>query len=83
MRVVDVDDDLLDRLQPLARARVLSVDDLRARHGQLEAFAAHVLDEDGELQLAAAGDVVGVLIVGFADADGDVALRLLAAAARG
>ena len=37
---------------------------LRARHGELEAFAAHGLDQDAELQLAAAGHLVGVLVVG-------------------
>ena len=60
--LVDVDDDLLDRLQLLA-VRVHLVDDLRPRHRQLEAFAAHVLDEDAELQLAAPGNVEGVLVL--------------------
>ncbi len=50
----------------------------RPRHGELEPLAAHGLDQDAELQLAAAGHLVGVLGVGvLADADGDVALRLL------
>ena len=52
--------------------------DARARHGELEAFAAHGLDQDAELQLAAAGHLVGVLGLGLlGDADGDVALGFL------
>ena len=51
--------------------------DLRPRKGELEALAAHGLDEDAELQLAAAGDLEGVAVGGFGDADGDVALALL------
>ena len=58
--------------------RVGLEDDLRARDGQLEAFAAHVLDQDAELQFAAAGDLEGVLGLGqIGDVDGDVALGLL------
>ena len=38
--------------------------DLRARNGQLEAFAAHVLDQDRELKLAAAGDRESFLVLG-------------------
>ena len=76
--LVDVDDDLLDRLQPLAGLGVGLEQHLRARDGELEALAAHGLDQDAELQFAAAGDLVGVLVVGvLGDADGDVALGLL------
>jgi hypothetical protein len=35
-------------------------DDARAADGELEAFAAHGLDQDAELQLAAAGDFEGI-----------------------
>ena len=59
--LVHVDDDLLDRLQLLARCRIDLEHDLRARHGQLEAFAAHGLDQDAELQFAAARHLVGIL----------------------
>ena len=77
MFLVDVDDDFLDRLQRLAGLLVGSEDDARARDGKLEAFAAHGLDEDGELQFAAAGDDEGVLAGGLLDAQRDVALGLL------
>jgi hypothetical protein len=54
---------------------------------QLVALAAHHLDEDGELQLAAAGHAEGVGAVGGLDADGDVGQQLapepLAELARG
>ena len=49
----------------------------RARDGQLEALAAHGLDQDAELQFAAAGHLVGVLVGVLGDADGDVALGFL------
>ena len=39
-------------------------DDLGLADGQLEAFAAHGLDQDGELQLAAALDLPGVGALG-------------------
>ena len=45
--------------------------------GQLEALAAHGLDEDGELQLAAAHHLEGVRGVGGLHADGDVGEQLL------
>ncbi len=61
----------------LAPSCVGLVDDLRARHGQLEALAAHVLDQDAELQLAAAGNVESVLVVGDRNLDRDVALGFL------
>ena len=47
-----------------------------SRHGQLVAFAAHVLDEDGQVQFAAAGDAEHVGVGGFFDAQRDVALQL-------
>ena len=73
--VVDVDGDFLDRLELLAV--VLAEENARARDRQLEALAAHVLDQDAHLQLAAAGDLEGVAAGGVGDADGDVRLRLL------
>ena len=48
----------------------------RLADGELIAFAAHVLDEDGEMQFAAAGDAEHVGIGGFIDAQRDVALEL-------
>ena len=62
--LVDVDDHLLDRLEQLAGRPVLK-QDLRPRHGELEAFAAHGLDEDAELQFAAAGDLHRILLRRF------------------
>ena len=64
MLLVDVDDDLLDRLQPLAGVGIDLEHHARARDGQLEAFAAHGLDQDAELQFAAAGHLVGILGLG-------------------
>ena len=75
MLLVDVDHDLLDRLFQLAGG-VAAEQHLGARHRQLEALAAHGLDQDAELQFAAAGHFHRVLVVGFADAQRDVALGL-------
>src|SRR3546814_9598974 len=74
--LVDVDLDLLDRLQALARRGVVAIEHARARDGELEAFAAHRLDQHAELQLAAPGHLEGILLGGLCDAEGDVALRL-------
>ena len=54
--LVDVDHDLFDRLFQFA-GLVAAQQNLRPRHRQLEAFAPHRLDQDAELQLAAAGDL--------------------------
>ena len=51
-------------------------DDLRLADGQLEAFAAHDLDEDRELQLAAALHLPGVRALGRQHPDRDVADEL-------
>ena len=48
----------------------------RLADGQLIAFAAHVLDEDGEVQFAAARDAEHVGVGGFFDAQRHVALEL-------
>ena len=60
IRLVDVDDHFLDRLELLAGRLVGAHDHARAADGQLEALAPHGLDQDAELQLAAAGDLEGV-----------------------
>ena len=44
---------------PFARA---AEDDARLADGQLEAFAPHGLDQDAELQFAAAGDLEGIVV---------------------
>ncbi len=69
-----VDRHPLDRL--VADAVDLADDDLRLADGQLEALAAHDLDEDRELQLATALDLPGVRALGRQHADRDVADRL-------
>ena len=51
--------------------------DFRARHREFEALAAHGLDENAELQLAAAGDFHGILFVGFGNAQRDIAFANL------
>ena len=73
--LVDVDHDLLDRLEQLAILALLH-DDARPRHRDLEAFAAHRLDQHRQLQLAAAGDEERILVGQFLDLEGDVALGL-------
>ena len=50
--------------------------DARLADGKLKTFAPHRLDQDAELQLAAAGDVEGVLVVALGDFQRDVAFRL-------
>src|SRR4029079_12782954 len=70
----DVDRHALDGL---VRAAVdLAGDDLRLADRQLEALAAHQLDEHRELQLAAALDLPGVRALGLLDAEADVADEL-------
>ena len=54
----DVDREPLDRLVELAVD--LAGDDLRLPRGQLEALAPHHLQQDDQLQLAAALDLPGV-----------------------
>src|SRR5215471_15872971 len=82
-RLCDDADELLRRvdhrqLDRLARLAVnFARDDLRARDVQLKAFAPHLLDQDRELQLAAARNLKAVRRVGLFDADRDVAERLL------
>ena len=73
--LVDVDHDLFDRLFQLAGV-VAAQQHLRPRHRQLEALAPHGLDQDAELQFAAAGDLHRILVVGFAHAQRDVAFGL-------
>ena len=74
MAFVDVDGQRFERLVHHA------VDGLGEHagfaHGELVTFAAHVLDEDGEVQFAAARDAEHVGVGGFVDAQRDVALEL-------
>ena len=58
-------------------SRVALQHDAGTRDAELEALAAHLLDQDGELQFAAAGDDVAVLVGGFLDLQRDIALGLL------
>src|SRR5262249_49682749 len=54
--LLDVDDDVLVGLGATVR-RVVLEDDLRLRDAELVALAAHGLDEDRQVELAAAGDL--------------------------
>ena len=72
-----VDRDALDGL--VQDAVDLARDDLRLADRQLEALAAHLLDEDGELELAAALHLPRVGRLGRQDAERDVADELLRA----
>ncbi len=56
MLLVDVDDHFFDRLLQFPGLSFLK-QNLRARDRKLEAFAPHSLDQDAELQLAAARDL--------------------------
>ena len=67
----DVDGDPLVRLLDLAADLV--EEDLRPGRRQLEALAAHLLDQDRQLELAAAADLEGVAGFGRVDLDRDVA----------
>ena len=71
----DVDGDPLVRLLELAVD--LAQEHLGARRGQLEALAPHLLDEDGQLELAPAADLERLARVGRPDLDRDVAEDLL------
>ena len=76
MLLVDVDHDFLDRLLPLAGRLVLLQHDARTRHRELKAFAAHGLDQDRELQFAAAGHFHRILVGSFDHAQRDIAFGL-------
>ena len=52
-----------------------ALEDLRLADRELEAFAAHVLDQDGQVQFAAAGDAEHIGVGGLLDAQRDVALQ--------
>ncbi len=54
---------------------IILVDHARPAHGQLVAFAAHVLEQDGQVQFAAAGDAEHVGVLGVLDAQRDVGLQ--------
>jgi hypothetical protein len=74
MFVVDVDDDRLIGL--FAAARAILEQHARAADRQLEALAAHRLDQDAELELAAAGDLERIALLALGQADRDVGLGL-------
>ena len=76
MLLVDVDHHFLDRLEQVARF-VARIEHFGTRDAEFEAFAAHRLDQDRELQFAAAGDDIGVGIGRRLDMQRDIALGLL------
>src|SRR5262249_46856943 len=71
--LVDVDHHLLDGLEALAGLGIGLEEHAGPRDRELEALAPHGLDEDAELQLAAARDLDGVLLLAFANSDRDIA----------
>ena len=75
--LVHVDDDFLDGLEQFAGRLVLGEHHAGTRHGELEAFAAHGLDQDRELQFAAAGDEERILVGRLLDLQRDVAFAFL------
>ena len=56
---------------------VLLQDDFGTAHGELEAFPAHGFHKDGHLELAAALDDEGIVVVGHFQAYGHIAQRFL------
>ena len=70
MRVLDVDRQLLERLVTLTAA--VAVDHAGSRHCEVVAFAAHVFEQDGEMQLAAAVDREHVGVGGIFDPERNV-----------
>ncbi len=52
-------------------------DDFGSRYREFEALATHRLDQDGEMQLAAARDAELVGVLGLIDAQRDVVLQFL------
>ena len=71
----DVDGDPLVRLVDLTAD--LAQQHLRTRCGQLESLATHLLDQDGQLELAAPADLEGLAGFGRPDLDRHVAEHLL------
>ena len=71
----NIDDQQLHRF--VERAVDLAGDDGGLGHLQLVAFAAHGLDDDRELEFAAAGDLEGVRLFGIDDAEADVLFLLV------
>ena len=74
MRVLDVDGELLEGLA--AFPVDVAHHHARPRHRQLVALAPHVLEQDGEVQLAAPVDGEHVGVAGFFDAQRDVGEQL-------
>ena len=70
----NISGDQLDRLM------LFAIDFLhhhaRLGHSHFKAFAAHVFQQDGQVQLAPAHDFKNTLFVGLAHAQGDVVLQL-------
>ena len=56
---------------------VLAINDFGARDQHFVAFAAHLLDQNGDLHFAAAADVENIRRVGLRDAQGDVGADFL------
>ena len=60
--LINVDDDFFNRLKQGIGFRIARIDDLWTRNGQLEALAAHLLDQNSQLQFAAACDFERILV---------------------
>src|SRR5690606_28545040 len=69
--VIDVDDNFLAWLE--VDAVFFLEQYLAAASGQLEPFAAHLVDQHGQLQFAATGDVARIIVFTGRDADRDIA----------
>jgi hypothetical protein len=71
-----INHEILDWLEDLAVGGFAG-DDVRLADRKLVAFAAHVFDEDAQVEQSAAGDFEGVFVAGFFDAQGDVGFEFL------
>ncbi|MND92870.1 hypothetical protein D3C80_850440 [compost metagenome] len=58
---INVDDDFFDRLEHFAVFAFFH-DDARTRNAKLEAFTAHVFDQNSKLQFATTGNEEGILL---------------------
>src|SRR6185312_9406134 len=72
IRIVDIDGDFLDRLEPLAGYGVVAEKNARPRNRHFEAFAPHGFDQHAQLQFATTGDLIGA-VAGLAHLDRDIA----------
>ena len=70
----DIDDALLDGLKPLSFF-IIMIDDLCLADRKLISFAAHRLNKNGQVQLAAAGDLEGLGRISILDPQRNIRIK--------